>query len=144
MADNATSPTVPSTPSVLTSSNMQPTAGSRESSEFEFVGNNGSGNGNTSSQVATLPTDANSQTDSQAKVPASTNSADVVNVTSTENEDEDTALPGLFGWVKGTGGGLLSKVAEKTKTSMETVITTLDPQVSERKNRFHKYFVNNG
>lgn len=38
---------------------------------------------------------------------------------------------GLFGWVKGTGGGLLSRVAEKTKSSVETVITTLDPQMKE-------------
>jgi len=35
----------------------------------------------------------------------------------------------LFGWVKGTGGGILSKVAERTKSSVESVITTLDPQM---------------
>jgi len=131
MTENTTSPAVPSTPAVLTSSNIQPTAGSRESSEFEFVGNNGSGNGNTSNQAATLPTDDNSQTNSQVTLKSPTNTADVVNVASTENEDDEAALPGLFGWVKGTGGGLLSKVAEKTKTSMETVITTLDPQMKE-------------
>ena len=129
MADNTTAPAVPSTPAVLTSSNMQPAAGSRESSEFEFVGNNGSGNGNTSNQVATLPTDEICQTDQQPKLKSPTDIADVVDLQSAENDDEATALPGLFGWVKGTGGGLLSKVAEKTKTSMESVITTLDPQV---------------
>ena len=129
MTDNTSLPAVPSTPAVLTSSNMQPAAGSRESSEFEFVGNNGSGNGNTLNQAATLPTDEISQTDPQPKLKSPTDIADVVNLQSAENDDEATALPGLFGWVKGTGGGLLSKVAEKTKTSMESVITTLDPQV---------------
>ena len=39
MTENTITPAVPSTPAVLTSSNMQATAGSRESSEFEFVGN---------------------------------------------------------------------------------------------------------
>ncbi len=37
----------------------------------------------------------------------------------------------LFGWVKGASGGILSKVAEKTKSSVESVITTLDPQMKE-------------
>ena len=130
MTENTISPAVPSIPAVLTSSNMQATAGSRESSEFEFVGNNGSGHGNTSNQAATLPTDDNIQIPMQDASKSPTDYADVVDVNSTENEDEGAALPGLFGWVKGTGGGLLSRVAEKTKTSMETVITTLDPQVS--------------
>ncbi|XP_063238435.1 protein PRRC1-like isoform X2 [Bacillus rossius redtenbacheri] len=41
---------------------------------------------------------------------------------------------GLIGWVKGavgTGGGLLSRVAEKAKSSVDSMITTLDPQMKE-------------
>uniref|UniRef100_A0A1L8DC65 Non-canonical purine NTP phosphatase/PRRC1 domain-containing protein n=1 Tax=Nyssomyia neivai TaxID=330878 RepID=A0A1L8DC65_9DIPT len=40
----------------------------------------------------------------------------------------------LFGWVKGaasSGGGILSKVAEKAKNSVDTIVTTLDPQMKE-------------
>ena len=33
--------------------------------------------------------------------------------------------------MRGASGGLLTKVAERTKSSMETVITTLDPQMKE-------------
>ena len=39
------------------------------------------------------------------------------------------ASEGLFGWVKGTSGDLFSKVAEKTKSSVESVIMVLDPQM---------------
>ena len=46
---------------------------------------------------------------------------------------QDASPSGLFGWVKGTGGGLLSKVAERTKSSVESVITTLDPQMKVRR-----------
>ena len=35
----------------------------------------------------------------------------------------------MFGWVK--GGGLLSRVVEKTKSVTENVITTLDPQMKD-------------
>uniref|UniRef100_A0A6B2E6J8 Non-canonical purine NTP phosphatase/PRRC1 domain-containing protein n=1 Tax=Phlebotomus kandelakii TaxID=1109342 RepID=A0A6B2E6J8_9DIPT len=40
----------------------------------------------------------------------------------------------LFGWVKdaaSSGGGILSKVAEKAKNSVDTLVTTLDPQMKE-------------
>lgn len=135
MSTNSNIPTTPASTAVLSSGNTQPTAGSRESSEFEFVGNNGSGQGGNSSHPALLQTDDSIPKKSEA-TPANHNlqigNADVLDKSNIQNvEDEGATLPGLFGWVKGTGGGLLSKVAEKTKSSMETVITTLDPQMKE-------------
>ncbi|KAK7576509.1 hypothetical protein V9T40_012795 [Parthenolecanium corni] len=53
-----------------------------------------------------------------------------------QDEDEDTfgaVGSSLFGWVKdtvGTSSNLLSKVAEKAKSSVGSVITTLDPQMT--------------
>ncbi|XP_044735578.1 protein PRRC1-like [Chrysoperla carnea] len=40
---------------------------------------------------------------------------------------------GLFGWMKGavSTGGIFSKVAEKAKNSVDSMITTLDPQMRE-------------
>ncbi|GLV43425.1 hypothetical protein CBL_03967 [Carabus blaptoides fortunei] len=47
----------------------------------------------------------------------------------------DTAggTSGLFGWMKDavSSGGILSKVAEKAKNSVDSMITTLDPQMRE-------------
>lgn len=74
---------------------------SRESSEFEFVSGN-----------------------SKDDQTANKNSE-------TSNDANTEASEGLFGWVKGSSGGLFSKVAEKTKSSVETVITTLDPQMKD-------------
>lgn len=39
----------------------------------------------------------------------------------------------LFGWMKGavTNNGILQKVAEKAKSSVDTIVTTLDPQMKE-------------
>ena len=130
--------------------NNQATAGSRDSSEFEFVGNNGGNGPNNPAPHATLhkdksepnpqfqPTNTKPNT---VKQPATSSNSPIISPVQNNvlegsstapgtNEDEDAVFPGLFGWVKGTGGGLFSKVAEKTKSSMETVITTLDPQVS--------------
>lgn len=40
---------------------------------------------------------------------------------------------GIIGWMKGavSSGGLLSKMAEKAKSSVDSMITTLDPQMRE-------------
>jgi hypothetical protein len=39
---------------------------------------------------------------------------------------------GLFGWMKDSmPKGILAKVAEKARSSVDTVITTLDPQMKE-------------
>nr|CAD7571426.1 unnamed protein product [Timema californicum] len=48
--------------------------------------------------------------------------------------DASNAGGGLLGWMKGavgTSGGLLSKVAERAKNSVDSMITTLDPQMRE-------------
>lgn len=40
----------------------------------------------------------------------------------------------LLGWVKGAAagtGGMLQRVAEKAKSSVDTLVTTLDPQMKE-------------
>jgi len=78
---------------------------SRESSEFEFVsgGEKEATEKNKAESITTLAS------------------------ATSENIEED---PGLFGWVKG-GGDLLSKVAERTKSSVESVIMVLDPQMKD-------------
>lgn len=38
---------------------------------------------------------------------------------------------GWMGWIKGTVQSVGHKVAEKAKSSMDTMITTLDPQMKE-------------
>jgi hypothetical protein len=79
------------------------TNASRESSEFEFVSGNNGGSGGQKLNKPASPS-ASGMSSPVAEAPE-----------------------GLFGWVRGTS--LLSKVAERTKSSMETVITTLDPQM---------------
>lgn len=81
----------------------QPTA-SRESSEFEFV--------------------SGGEKEATEKHKESMHSPVASDGIVSETPDE----PGLFGWVKGSGG-LFSKVAEKTKSSVESVIMVLDPQM---------------
>lgn len=52
-------------------------------------------------------------------------------------QDTITELPsrgsGLFGWMKEAmpGKSILAKVAEKARSSVDTMITTLDPQMKE-------------
>jgi len=82
---------------------------SRESSEFEFVSG---GNKEAAAKMKEPP--------KAPQVQANTNPVSEV------QEEPD----GLFGWVKGSGG-LFSKVAEKTKSSVESVIITLDPQMKD-------------
>ena len=48
---------------------------------------------------------------------------------------------GWIGWFKGTVSSVGSKVAEKAKTSMDTMITTLDPQMKEFIRKFFWKFV---
>ena len=137
MSTNVNMPSAPVSPPVI-SGNSHASAGSRESSEFEFVGNNGSGQQSSATLPATLQTE---KPDNVAQIPTNVapsssaflapTTADVLDKSHIPIEDEAMELPSLFGWVKGTGGGILSKVAEKTKSSMETVITTLDPQVTK-------------
>ena len=48
-------------------------------------------------------------------------------------EEAPSRSGGLFGWMKDSmpGKGILAKVAEKARSSVDTVITTLDPQMKE-------------
>jgi len=104
MSTDSSIPTIPSSTAVLSSSNIQATAGSRESSEFEFVGNNGSGHGNSSGPPAMLQTDDSIQKKSEATTTNSSSligNADVLDKSSNQNvEDEGSTLPGLFGGLK--------------------------------------------
>lgn len=51
------------------------------------------------------------------------------------SESQEESLGGLFGWMKDTvsqqSQSILSKVAEKAKHSVDTMITTLDPQMRD-------------
>ena len=57
--------------------------------------------------------------------------------TSTNEEGEEankaTKSSSIFSWMKEAlpGKGVLAKVAEKARSSMDTMITTLDPQMKE-------------
>lgn len=54
---------------------------------------------------------------------------------SSDNSYSNSLMPGsgFMGWVKGavSTGGILHRVAEKAKNSVDTMITTLDPQMRE-------------
>lgn len=49
---------------------------------------------------------------------------------------------GLITWVKGavSSGGLLQRVAEKAKSSVDSMITTLDPQMKEYLSEYFNCF----
>lgn len=61
----------------------------------------------------------------------STNSS--IEVAETQLQDSGMVGSGLLSWVKETvvNSNVLSKVAEKAKNSVNTMITTLDPQMRE-------------
>ena len=46
-----------------------------------------------------------------------------------ESSSSPNQKGGLFGWIPGKG--ILAKVAEKARSSVDTMITTLDPQMKE-------------
>lgn len=56
-------------------------------------------------------------------------------VVTKDAEETISELPsrGLFGWMKEAmpGKSILAKVAEKARSSVDTMITTLDPQMKE-------------
>ena len=131
--------------------NVRPNGGSRESSEFEFVeGRGGAAQApGLPPPPAPLPTSVSPTpaavvgvaTTEQKAPPTKGSSSVEVNLAATggqqpkpqqqQQEEHEEQQEGLFGWVRGASGGLLSKVAEKTKNSVETVITTLDPQMKD-------------
>ena len=65
----------------------------------------------------------------------STSSEKVVDIPLSESQAPDSGVLGgsLFSWVKETvaNSHVLSKVAEKAKSSVNSMITTLDPQMRE-------------
>ncbi len=77
-------------------------------------------------EAATLPTTKAAE----VTVPLSP-SSDAKQQQQQQQPDEDHQGGSLFGWVRGASGGILSRVAEKTKISVESVITTLDPQMKD-------------
>ena len=104
---------------------------SPESSEFEFVNN-----AKTTTATSPAPNDMskNPSLANQPVLPVTSTSPQSPHEESkitTHEAPEGAGDSGLFGWVKGASGGLLSKVAEKTKSSVETMITTLDPQMKD-------------
>lgn len=68
-------------------------------------------------------------------IPASKGSdASLSTVDSAQEADPSGVSSQLLGWVKGAVGGsagILSRVTEKAKSSMNSMITTLDPQMKE-------------
>jgi hypothetical protein len=53
--------------------------------------------------------------------------------------DVQSQQSGLFSWI--SGNKMLSKMVEKTKSSMETMITTLDPGMKEIIRRFYVQYL---
>lgn len=54
-----------------------------------------------------------------------------VNTTTTTTTVSSSNSGGLFNWVKDTVGTNISRVAEKAKSSVDSMITTLDPQMRD-------------
>ena len=54
-------------------------------------------------------------------------------VTSAPSAGSVSSVGGLFSWVRDAVGnnGILTKVADKAKSSVDSMITTLDPQMKE-------------
>ncbi|XP_033229439.1 protein PRRC1-like [Belonocnema kinseyi] len=79
----------------------------------------------------------NKQSQQQDKLhpPSTSSEQPIVNISLTDNEASDSGVlgAGLFSWVKETvaNNSVLSKVAEKAKNSVNSMITTLDPQMRE-------------
>ena len=78
----------------------------------------------------------NKQSQQDILYPPSTSAEQpIVNISLTENQSSDSGVlrSGLFSWVKETvaNNSVLSKVAEKAKNSVNSMITTLDPQMRE-------------
>lgn len=117
--------------------------GSRESSEFEFVERNNKTAASATVTTSSLPPPSAlpSFPDNPPVVVANPPSKSVsvpVGMAEKVSSNKEAALDGddeeeesLFGWVKASGSGFLKSVAEKTKTSVESVITTLDPQMKD-------------
>ncbi|XP_054277994.1 protein PRRC1-like [Macrosteles quadrilineatus] len=81
-----------------------------------------------SSPLAFHPTTFSPVIPAEKGLPVSSPSAD----SAAEASPSTDTSTGLLGWVRGYNPGqLLNKVAEKAKSSVDTVITTLDPQMRD-------------
>lgn len=47
------------------------------------------------------------------------------------SQGEEFSQDGWMGWIRGTVQSVKNKVAEKAKSSMDSMITTLDPQMKD-------------
>lgn len=130
--------------------------GSRESSEFEFVGKNVATKTEetASSNILTnigVPTDQPhifthparpimetyaSPVNSSVNIPETgailnipIDDKNVTATTPTSDSSSKQSSAGMFGWVR--SNGLLSNLVEKTRSVTENVITTLDPQMKD-------------
>uniref|UniRef100_A0A1B6MA66 Non-canonical purine NTP phosphatase/PRRC1 domain-containing protein n=1 Tax=Graphocephala atropunctata TaxID=36148 RepID=A0A1B6MA66_9HEMI len=89
-------------------------------------------NAASSSSLAFHPTMFSPVIPAEKGVPVSSPSADSATEATASPSPSGGGGGGLLGWVKGYNGmGLLNKVAEKAKSSVDTVITTLDPQMRD-------------
>lgn len=77
------------------------------------------------SPVTSQPQPPNSHSSATATASVDLGSPGVV-TSSKRNEG-----PGWFGWIRGTVSTVGHRVAERAKTSMDSMITTLDPQMKE-------------
>jgi len=87
----------------------------------------------TSSSLAFHPTTFSPVIPAEKGMPVSSPSADsAAEASPSPDPPAAGAGAGLLGWVRGYNPGqLLNKVAEKAKSSVDTVITTLDPQMRD-------------
>ena len=78
--------------------------------------------------ASSVPNTASRESSEFEFVSSSDREAKAKEVPSNLKEEDEPSADGLFGWVKGSGG-LFSKVAEKTKSSVESMMVVLDPQM---------------
>lgn len=121
-------------PSFITSSSSQ-SPSSSTSPEQENSKPNPSSSNALADEKSSAEGENSNQSQQEARKSSISSEQATVNVPLTENEVSDAGVlgAGLFSWVKETmvNSNVLSKVAEKAKNSVNSMITTLDPQMRE-------------